>query len=108
MNADCAYDYLEIPHAVAGTVAVGTNPIASAYRNCGRHLAISSTATAPEANSVCSYTRPFRMTFVTDDDEISSGTAILNVITGNPSINEADMPPGGIIGFSLTWTLKSC
>ena len=107
-NLNCPHDYLEIPHAVVGTTAVGTNPASSAYRLCGRNFAASDTATAPEANSICSYQRPFRIRFVADDDEITEAAIVSNIATPNPSINEQDEAPGGIIGFSLTWTLKSC
>ena len=107
-DADCHADYLEIPHAVAGTVAVGTNPADAAYRLCGRHLAVASDATAPEANSVCTHARPFRIRFVSDEDEITSAATAGDATTANPAVNEQDMPPGGIIGFSLTWTQRTC
>ena len=43
---------------------------------------------------------PFEISFISDDNEQASGDAAIN--------NEAEIAPGGIVGFSLDYTQQSC
>ena len=47
-------------------------------------------------------TKPFRITFTTDDDELSTGIASM------AATDEQNGQPGGIIGFQLRWVQQSC
>ena len=46
---------------------------------------------------------PFRITFVSDANELTTGMANTNYNT-----NEQIVHPGGIIGFSLNYVQQSC
>lgn len=52
--------------------------------------------------------RPFRMTFKSDENEITLPKVPLMNTPNFASVNELNRVPGGIVGFNLRWTLQSC
>eukprot|EP00095_Tigriopus_kingsejongensis_P001718 maker-scaffold539_size142544-snap-gene-0.26 protein:Tk01718 transcript:maker-scaffold539_size142544-snap-gene-0.26-mRNA-1 annotation:"hypothetical protein DAPPUDRAFT_240461" len=113
----CSEDYLEIPGAVHVTMMIPLKigPISATTnvrsRACGRFLNLAD-AGADRQNSmasVCTQMKPFRVTFVTNGDEVTTapdGTRAAK--TGDPRVNEQGLFPGGIMGFSLDYRQVNC
>ncbi len=57
-----------------------------------------------ELNFITAYSKPFRMTFKTDEEEIAVGTTELL----NEHSSADTTTPSGILGFNLAWTLQAC
>ncbi|TRY80950.1 hypothetical protein TCAL_09568 [Tigriopus californicus] len=110
----CIDDYLLIPDAVtdAANSAMDTFTIGSTAtdihlsdRVCGRFFSSAKSINDRKASlPICSQRRPFRMTFVTDGDEIVM--PVSNPIKAGEA--ETTRFPGGIVGFHLKWTLQPC
>eukprot|EP00095_Tigriopus_kingsejongensis_P001495 maker-scaffold124_size330879-snap-gene-2.11 protein:Tk01495 transcript:maker-scaffold124_size330879-snap-gene-2.11-mRNA-1 annotation:"conserved hypothetical protein" len=108
-DTKCATDYLLIPQAQAiSTVPIDTFVVttdinvATGLRNrvCGRFFNIGKDGRKAPA-TICTQSRPFRMTFKTDDSEVAS-------MTMGANMNEQSGLPGGIVGFYLNWEQQAC
>jgi len=108
VGTDCTSDYVVIPNGEAAA-NVAQNPIAigNAGRFCGRVLnpAASQLASA----QVCSRVAPFKLSFVSDADEVIPAGAA----AGASDTNEASTGAGatgipGTLGFSLAFTQTPC
>ena len=84
----------------AANAAIATNANLLLTRVCGRHFDTNGAGTGTNI-SICSRTRPFRVRFVTDSDEVTNTAAT----TVGSELHQA---PGGTIGFSLIYTQFSC
>ncbi|XP_059099771.1 uncharacterized protein LOC131893679 isoform X2 [Tigriopus californicus] len=118
VDGKCRRDYLLIPDAQSdvddpttgtfNTFIVGT--IGSMERLndrlCGRFLTTADDGgTRRESRSVCTQQRPFRMTFLSDEDEVTESDP---PPVNSAQENELNRIPGGIVGFNLRWTLQTC
>eukprot|EP00094_Tigriopus_californicus_P010821 TCALIF_10438-PA protein Name:"Protein of unknown function" AED:0.11 eAED:0.11 QI:0/0.72/0.83/0.91/0.63/0.75/12/47/345 len=115
-DGKCRGDFLLIPDAqtdVPGveedTFIIGSIGSMSRFsdRLCGRFFSTANDrGDRRSSRSVCSQQRPFRMTFKTDENEVTETSV------GDPpnsaKTNELNRVPGGIVGFNLQWTLQSC
>ena len=79
-----------------GTIAVGDERI------CGRTFSTIANTVITGA-SVCTQSRPFRMSFKTDIDEVNT-----DATANMANVNEQSVAPAGIIGFSLNWNQIVC
>ncbi len=69
------------------------------FRFCGRLF--TSNALGAASASVCSQTRPFKIEFKTDQNEVTNADT-------NAGTSELKEFPGGIIGFSLNYVQRPC
>ena len=84
---------------LAQTVDLGSpGATGQPFRLCGRIF--TSAANAISA-SVCSQTRPFKIEFKTDQNEVT-------IATDDSMKSELKLFPGGIIGFSLNYVQRPC
>ncbi|TRY74498.1 hypothetical protein TCAL_12450 [Tigriopus californicus] len=116
-DGKCRGDYLLIPNAQSNvetsdqdTFTIGSigSDVRLSDRLCGRQFSSANdNGDRRMSRSVCTQQRPFRMTFKTDEDEVTQSPA-----TGAPPnsapTNELNRVPGGIVGFNLRWTLQAC
>ena len=106
VGTSCTSDFLQIPQGTTSTIALATRSTTSAAtslaaefnRFCGRFFNIASTKTT--STTICTGVVPFRIRFVTNEDESTTGT------TSNT--NELVLNPEGTIGFSLTYVQTDC
>lgn len=92
VNAGCDSDYV----SVYGGYSI-LFPTVNIYRNCGRIFSATMTATETasiSSGTVCSKLSPFRVSFITDDVEVTTGTDSTTNETAEPA-------PAGTFGFSL-------
>ena len=87
---------------MGASFTIGTTAATAASRLCGRFFNTINDASGPSV-SVCTQTRPFRITFKTDSTEATD----MNVIEV-ADMNEQNGIPGGIVGFSLNYIQQSC
>ncbi|XP_059088965.1 uncharacterized protein LOC131885059 [Tigriopus californicus] len=110
-DTGCNADYLQIPGAqrdatpAAEMFVVGSMSPFVHHRICGRFFSFTDAATDEggivNTESICTQTRPFRVLFKTDADEMTERiTAVV--------ANEQAGFPGGIIGFHLNYALQDC
>merc|ERR1712241_261922 len=111
-GAACADDYVIIPQGVT-TAAIAnsaTIPVrANGERFCGRRFNPSVTGVQPDV-SICSSSKPFKMTVVTDGGELATTAAAVQTgATNEGSISAANAADNrGTLGFSLTFTQNAC
>merc|ERR1739838_6165 len=106
VGTSCTTDFLQIPQGTTSTIALATRSTTSAgtslaaefNRFCGRFFNIASTKTT--STTICTGVVPFRIRFVTNEDESTTGTA--------SNTNELVNNPEGTIGFSLTYVQTDC
>jgi hypothetical protein len=103
LDALCSMDFLEIDGAIGNTgaaVIAATNAAARAtlgnQKICGALFAASATIAAD--TTICTGTIPFKIRFVTNDNEMDTGT----------DGTDSDDTNNGIIGFSLTYYQQAC
>ncbi len=101
-DSACLTDYVEIPGGAAAVTPAGAHVNTANDRFCGRFFGPGAAAAA--TNTVCTYSKPLRIVFRTDADEITSGVAE----DRNEHVSDATTTPGGILGFNLAWTQQSC
>jgi len=99
----CTTDYITIPNANTGVIAAASLPLAIAgvSRFCGRFLdTAEGTLDTPIGNhiSICTTQVPFVLGVDFDNNEITNGVA-----GGTANQDEANVEPGGIIGFCLNY-----
>lgn len=100
-DVTCSTDYLVIPNGQAfgaAVIAMTNVVVGDGSRFCGRYL--NKITQAMNGVSICTFTRPFRIAFKTDANEVVGIAA-----TGT---NEQTGAPGGIIGFQLSFNQISC
>jgi len=113
-------DYVIIPGGVGATAAPATGVApnsatvatkANGDRFCGRYFNAAVAGSSTDA-SVCSSTRPFKMTVVTDGSERAATAAAVATQTGNEGgIGDAAFSATenlGTMGFSLTFNQIAC
>merc|ERR1712241_113121 len=111
-GAACADDYVIIPQGVttAAIANAATIPVrANGERFCGRRFNPSVTGVKPDV-SICSSSKPFKMTVVTDGGEVATTAAAVQTgATNEGSISAANAADNrGTLGFSLTFTQNAC
>jgi len=89
-GSNCAADYIEIP---GGFVASAT--IATQNRYCGRFLG---TQAATASTTICSTSTPFTVNVNLDADEVLNTAGITDA-----TMDEAEVGPGGIVGFRMCY-----
>jgi len=103
VDTACSTDYLIIPNGVSVAIATFVDGVTNKGKDrfCGRYL---NAANAIQSSvSICTARRPFRITFRTDADEITS------IAAGSADpLDEQAVFPGGIVGFSLAYTQTAC
>lgn len=97
----CQTDFLVIPGAVNAPITVGTSTALGDSKICGRFFSSITAATA--GVSVCTQTRPFRITFKSDSFEATTATG-----ANMANVNEQNGMPAGIVGFSLNYQQVAC
>jgi len=105
-GTSCTTDFLQIPGGTTSAIALAlrsttgaTTTLAAVFnRFCGRFFSITSTGTSHV--TICTGVVPFRIRFITNEDESTTGT------TSNT--NELVNNPEGTIGFSLTYVQTDC
>ncbi len=110
LGSACVEDYLQIPGGVAAMATAGAHPTADIYeRVCGRFFNTNGeddiSGVAGHAD-LCTYNKPFMITFRTDKDEVVTGAGNTELL--NEHISAAATTPGGILGFKLDYNLQSC
>lgn len=106
-DAVCSTDYLVIPNGNTPANAKNGDPgipvnVNGNSRYCGRFFA--NGAASITTVSVCTGSRPFKIIFNTDANEVTmSPVAIVNSDT-----HEEVGAPAGIVGFSLDFVQNSC
>ena len=107
-NQNCDDDFIIIPNAVSSAaIALGANA-AGSIRICGRYFRTTIGAGSVE---VCSGHTPFRIGFITNGGEMTENPTVLPGTTTpvvDPTNNELDIAPGGIIGFKLNYVQQMC
>lgn len=101
--SECQADYLVIPGGNTKAIAALTTVAAVASnRFCGRELSTATATAQASIVSVCSATRPFKISFVTDGGEVLDGTGT------DPMTDETATAPLGTVGFSLNFAQEDC
>jgi len=101
--AECLTDFLVIPEGATVANAKSTTVTANASKGnrfCGRELTVETAKAQSAIVSVCSATRPFKISFVSDGGEAVAGT--------DSSDDELTTAPLGTVGFSLNFVQQSC
>jgi hypothetical protein len=101
VDQSCTSDYLLIQSATSSP-AVTTN---TRDRLCGR-IFDTTPNSAITGHSVCTSVIPFQIGFVSNANE-ATGRLPLPVVN-DPTTNEQDLAPGGIVGFSLNYVEQPC
>ena len=105
-GTSCTTDFLQIPGGTTSAIALAlrsttgaTTTLAAVFnRFCGRFFSITSTGTTHA--TICTGVVPFRIRFITNEDESTTGsTSNTNELVNNPE---------GTIGFSLTYVQTDC
>lgn len=113
VNTDCTTDYLTLSLGVAKpsvsqTTASTTNSVG---RICGRVFSNQEDQPVTQTLSICTASVPFKIGFITDDNEvigITKTTPTPVTSASNAQKTEAAEFPAGIVGFSLDYTQTSC
>ena len=100
MNRNSSYlcETKKIPNAVSSAAIALTASTQGSIRICGRYFR---TTIGTGSAEVCSGHTPFRIGFITNGGESTTNT-------NDPTTNEQEGAPGGIIGFKLNYVQQMC